>query len=191
MKEYFESRPVDLTEPYPGNFTNIEGSWHDAVADLPSPLYVVTGWKSNGKENACLQSRTVFSASYGNYTCILGWVRIAGHMYKSLKETGCCVLNFFAMDISEKCFNTIKNNGFDTDEITASGLTAEKAQNVNAPLIKECFLNIECEYLWEHELTPGDPSLVVVALKTVGIYVDEKYYNDENKQGWLQWIGQH
>jgi len=191
MKKYFTTKPAEIQELYPGHFTNIEGSWHEAVTDLPSPLFVVTGWKSNGKENACLQSRAVFSASYGNYTCILGWVRTAGHMYKSLKETGCCVLNFFSADINEKCFDTIKNNGCDTDEITASGLTAEKAQSVNAPLIKECFLNIECEYLWEHELTPGDPSLVVVALKTVGIYVDDKYYNEKDKKGWLEWIGQH
>ena len=108
-------------------------------------------------------------------------------MYQSLKETGCCVLNFFSSDIYDKCFDTIKNNGFDTDEITASGLTAEKAKSVNAPFIKECFLNIECEYLWEHKLTPSNPSLVTVALKTVGIYVDEKYYGDKDKKGWLAW----
>jgi flavin reductase (DIM6/NTAB) family NADH-FMN oxidoreductase RutF len=100
-------------------------------------------------------------------------------------------LNFFSADIKEKCFDTIRNNGFDMDEITASGLTAEKAESVNAPLIKECFLNIECEYLWEHKLTPASPSLVVVALKAVGIHIDEKYYSDKNKQGWLEWIGQH
>lgn len=112
-------------------------------------------------------------------------------MYKSLKETGCCVLNFFSESINDKCFDTIKNNGFDSDEITASDLTAENAESVNAPRIKECFLNIECEYLWEHELTPGDPSLVVVALKTVGISIDDEYYNEKDKKEWLKWIGRH
>ena len=42
-----------------------------------------------------------------------------------------------------------------------------------------------------HKLTPGDPSLVVVALKTVGISVDDKYYNEKDKKEWLEWIGQH
>jgi len=37
----------------------------------------------------------------------------------------------------------LENNQFETDEITASGLTVEKAIKVNAPRIKECFLNIE------------------------------------------------
>ena len=36
----------------------------------------------------------------------------------------------------------------DEDEITAAGLTAVPASKVNAPLIKECFLNLECELEW-------------------------------------------
>ena len=191
MKNYYTSKPEELEPRWPGDLEGIESSWHDAVADIPTPLFVVTGWKSNGKENACMQSRAAFSASYGDYTCILGWVNTAGHMYKSLKETGCCVLNFFSSEIHEKCFDTIKNNDFDTNEITASGLTAENAQSVKAPCIKECFLNIECEYLWEHELTLGYPSLVVVALKAVGISVDNEYYGAKDKKVWLEWIGRH
>ncbi len=191
MKKYYTEKPEDLKERWPGDFIAIESSWHDAACDIPTPLFVVTGWKANGKENACLQSRAAFSASHGNYTCVLGWVYTAGHMYQALKETGCCVLNFFSADISGKCFDTIQNNGFDTDEITASGLTAEKARSVNAPLIRECFLNIECEYLWEHELTPGDASVAVVALKAVGISIDDEYYNDKDKQRWLEWVGRH
>ncbi len=191
MKRTFASKPEEVKPRWPGDLVSIESSWHDAVADIPTPLFVVTSWKSNGKENACLQSRAAFSASYGNFTCILGWVRTAGHMYQSLKETGCCVLNFFPAGISDKCFDTIENNDFYTNEITASGLTAENAQSVNAPLIKECFLNIECEYLWEHELTPGDSSLAVVALKAVGISVDDQYYNEKDKKRWLEWVGRH
>jgi len=60
-------------------------------------------------------------------------------MYQSLKETKVCVLNFPSNDIYERCIKTIGNNGFDTDEITVSGLTAENAFMVNAPRIKECF----------------------------------------------------
>lgn len=44
----------------------------------------------------------------------------------------------------------------------ASGLTAEKALKVNAPRIKECFLNIEYEFLWEHELFEGSQEVAVV-----------------------------
>ena len=181
MKKEFSSKPEKIIEEWPGQFTTI-GSWHEVITQMPQPLFVVTGWKPNGKENACLQSSSTFVGSGGEFICILGWVQKGGHMYQSLKETGCCVLNFPTRELSEKCFKTIENNGFETDEITASGLTAEKATKVNAPRIKECFLNIECEYLWEQVLSPENPDMVVLAVKAVNICMDQDYY-DQNKIG--------
>ena len=81
----------------------------------------------------------------------------------------------------ERCVKTIGNNGYETDEITAAGLTAEKAIKVNAPRIKECFLNIECEFLWEHELCEGSDT-ATVALKAVSISMDSDRY-DQSKLG--------
>ena len=101
-------------------------SWYDFVTAMPSLVFIVTGWKSNGKENACLQSWSSFVGS-------------------------------------------------------ASGLTAEKSLKVNAPRIRECFLNIECEFLWEHELVEGSQE-VAVALKAVNICMDSKHY-DQSKLG--------
>ena len=57
---------------------------------------------------------------------------------------------------------------------------------VNAPRIKECFLNIECEYLWEHELFENvgfwGYQDVTVALKAVHISMDRDRY-DQSKLG--------
>jgi len=102
-------------------------------------------------------------------------------MYQSLKDTGVCVLNFPAYDIYDRCIKTIGYNEFETDEITAAGLTAEKAAKVNAPRIKECFLNIECELLWEHELSKG-VNVAIVALKAVNICMDSDRF-DQSKLG--------
>jgi flavin reductase (DIM6/NTAB) family NADH-FMN oxidoreductase RutF len=107
-------------------------------------------------------------------------------MYQSLKETGVCVLNFPAYDIYGRCIKTIGDNEFETDEITVAGLTAEKAVKVNAPRIKECFLNIECEFLWEHDIFEnvgffGNQD-VTVALKVVSISMDSDRY-DQSKLG--------
>lgn len=190
MKKEFVSKPEKITEQWQGEFEI--GSWHDVVCAIPSPLFVVTGWKSNGKENACLQVGSAFNGSGEEFICLISSVFKGGHLYQSLKETGCCVLNFPSRDISDKCFKTIDNNDFDTDEITASGLTAEKAVSVNAPRIAECFLNIECEYLWEHELFPGSSS-VTIALKGVRICMDSDYYDQSKlgrygKTGYMYWI---
>ena len=157
-------------------------SWYDFVASMPQLVFVVTGWKPNGKENACLHSWSSFMGSgLDNFICILGKVNKSGHMYQSLKETGVCVLNFPSNDIYDQCIKTIGNNQFETDEITASGLTAEKASKVNAPQIKECFLNIECEFLWEHDVIEGSNE-AAIAIKAVNICMDSERY-DQSKLG--------
>ena len=182
MKKEFSTRPSApaFSEQYLQACGNM--SWFDFVAGMPALVFVVTGWKSNGKENASLQSWTTFVGGGPDaFICIMGKVGKGGHLYQSLKETGVCVLNFPTYDIYDRCVKTIGNNQFDVDEITASGLTAEKAAKVNAPRIKECFLNIECEYLWEHALSPGSEELAV-AVKAVHICMDESRY-DQSKLG--------
>jgi len=181
MKKEFASKPEKVKQQWEGEFDG-HSSWHEVVTQLPQPVFLVTGWKSNGKENACYQSRSAFVGSGGEFICILSWVPKGGHMYNSLKETGCCVLNFPTRDIADKCWKTIENNDFETNEITASGLTAEKATKVNAPRVKECFLNIECEYLWEQQLSPHNSDVAVVAVKAVNICMDSNYY-DQSKIG--------
>ena len=176
MKKEFSTKSESIVALWPGELDKI--SWQEFVAAIPTPLLVVTGWKANGKENACLQSWGTFFSDTGTFICILGWVSKSGHMYQSLKETGCCVLNFPARDSYDRCHQTIDNNQFDADEITASGLTAEKAVVVNAPRIAECFLNIECEFLWEHQNFEGSDNMVV-ALKAVHIAMDSDRYDPD------------
>jgi flavin reductase (DIM6/NTAB) family NADH-FMN oxidoreductase RutF len=60
-------------------------------------------------------------------------------------------------------------------------LTAEKAVIVNTPRIAECFLNIECEYLWEQKSFENGHRFVV-ALKAVHICMDSGRY-DQSKLG--------
>ena len=179
MKKDFSSKPESFTETWEGQMNWF--SWHYYLTAIPSPVFLVTSYKSNGTENAALQSWSTFTATGGEYICLLGSVSKSQHLYQTLKETGCCVLNFPSKDIYEKCLTTIENNDFDKDEITVSGLTAEKAVKVNAPRVKECFLNVECEFLWEHELVPNG-QIVTIALKAVHITMDSDHY-DEGKLG--------
>jgi len=171
-KKDFSSIPDALSAEYCaacGGF-----SWYDFVTAFPSPVFLVTGRKANGKENACLQSWSTFvGEGTENFVCILGKVYTGGHMYQSLKETGVCVLNFPSLDIYDRCVKTIGGNQWEADEITAAGLTAEPAAKVNAPRIQECFLNIECEFLWEHPLLDGGSNMTV-ALKAVNICMDSE-----------------
>lgn len=156
-------------------------SWMDFITAIPSPLFVVTSYKSNGKPNACLQSWACFNGDSNGFYAILSSVNKSGHLYQSIKETGVVVLNFPSADIYDRCTDTIHNNGFDDDEITLSGLTAEPASTVNAPRIQECFLCLESRYLWEREITEGSDH-VLMCLEVTNICADESHL-DESIQG--------
>lgn len=175
MKKEFDSCPKAVNEEELYGF-----SWMEHVMAIPSPLIVVTSYKSNGMPNATMQSWSTFVGEDGYY-CIFGSVNKNGHMYKSIKETNDLVINFPSDDVYDKCHDTIKNNIFEIDEITSSNLTVEKATKVNAPRIKECFLNLECKYVWEKELVPNGGH-VVMCVKIVNVCMDIDHY-DFNKKG--------
>jgi len=179
MKHEFSQQPETFKEEWPGELTAF--SWMDFLTAIPSPIFLITTYKDNGKPNACLQSWSTFVGDAGVFICIIGSVAKRGHLYKSLMQTKECVINFPSSDIYEKCNATIKNNGYNDDEITQSGLTAELAKSVNAPRITECFLNLECDYLWEKEHFEGSRE-VTVCLRVKHIAMDNKYY-DEDKKG--------
>ena len=67
------------------------------------------------------------------------------------------------------------------DEIKTAGFTSVKAEMVNAPLIEECFMNLECRFKWEKEIAEGDDS-VLVCLEIVRVHIDERHM-DENDLG--------
>lgn len=120
-------------------------SWMEYATAIPSPLVAVTSYKSNGKPNVAMQSWCTFTSDSSGFYALFGAVNRHQHMYASVKETGCMVVNFPSQGCFAACMSSIQNNGDDTDEIAASGLTAEPAVTVNAPQIRECFLNLECE----------------------------------------------
>jgi flavin reductase (DIM6/NTAB) family NADH-FMN oxidoreductase RutF len=153
--------------------------WKEHVVAIPSPLVVVTTYKDNGKTNATMQSWLTFSNSDGFY-CIFANVNKQRHMYSTIKEQKSLVINFPSADIYMKCHSTIYNNQYEDDEIQMAGLTAEKSNLVNAPRIKECFLNLECEYMWEKELF-SNSNHVVMCVKVVNVIMDEEYYNEQKK----------
>lgn len=180
MKKEFDSCPSVIDEKELYGF-----SWMENVLAIPAPLVCVTSYKDNGKPNATMQSWLTFTGDesyredHGFY-CIFASVHKNGHMYASVKDTKHLVINFPDKDNFMKCMKTIENNDYDNDEIALSGLTAESATKVNAPRIKECFLNLECEYVWEKEIIPGADH-VVMCVKVVNVCMDEEHYNAETK----------
>lgn len=176
MKRTYKEMPGSLKGTY-GDFSkNFGFSWKEFVMTVPSPLFLVTTYKSNGLPNACMQSWSAFtSADRGNgFFAILASVNKGGHLYQSLSERKEAVINFMSADCFDACMETIRCNDFGKDEIAAAGLTACEAEWVNAPMVKECFMNLECRYVWEKEIVPGDDH-VMICLEVIGGHIDEDY----------------
>ena len=180
MKNHYRDMPEAMKGTF-GDFSRSFGfCWKEFVMTVPSPLFLVTTYKSNGQTNACMQSWAAFtSADHGKgFYAILASVNKNGHLYRSLSETREAVVNFMSAEHYEACMATIGNNRFEDDEIAASGLTAEKAFWVNAPMVSECFMNLECRYLWEKEIVPGDDH-VMICLEVVGGHIEKDYMEDK------------
>ena len=186
MKYAYREMPENLKGTYADISRNWGFCWKEFVMSVPSPLFLVTTYKSNGLPNASMQSWSTFTcANRGSgYYALLGSVNKNGHLYRTLQETKEAVINFMSAEAHAACMATIHNNEFDKDEIAASGLTAEKADWVNAPMVKECFMNLECRYVWEKEIVPGDDH-VIICLEVLGGHIDEEHLADRTGENGL------
>jgi flavin reductase (DIM6/NTAB) family NADH-FMN oxidoreductase RutF len=99
IKKEFDSRPPTFNKQYDWYDEIASFSWQDFLTAIPSPLFVATSYKKNGKENACLQSWSTFVGDNGMFICLIGSVSTRGHFYETLIDRKCCVLNFPSRDI--------------------------------------------------------------------------------------------
>lgn len=170
MKKEISNCPELLKEEY--GF-----SWMEHVLAIPSPLVTVTTYKKNGLPNATMQSWCTFVGENG-YHVIFGSVNKYGHMYATCKETNCCVVNIPSKEVFLKCMATIENNEYDYDEITMANMSIQEANKINAPMIAECMVNLECELEWERDLVKDGYS-AVMCFKIVNVWMDEKLFDEE------------
>ena len=112
MKHTYSEMPESLKGTYADYSRNFGFSWKEFVATVPSPLFLVTTYKSNGLPNACMQSWAAFtSADHGKgFYAILASVNKRGHLYQTLREQQEAVINFMSADYHAACMATIRNN---------------------------------------------------------------------------------
>ncbi|MDQ7969652.1 MAG: flavin reductase family protein, partial [Oxalicibacterium faecigallinarum] len=66
------------------------------------------------------------------------------HSFEALRQTGECVIALPGRDIVEKVVDVGNVSGAEVDKWARFGLTPEAGTRVAAPLVSECFANIEC-----------------------------------------------
>ncbi|SFR03363.1 NADH-FMN oxidoreductase RutF, flavin reductase (DIM6/NTAB) family [Lentzea waywayandensis] len=66
------------------------------------------------------------------------------HSYDALRATGECVIAIPSIDLAERVVGVGNTSGRETDKWQRFGLTPAPGAVVRAPLVAECFANIEC-----------------------------------------------
>jgi flavin reductase (DIM6/NTAB) family NADH-FMN oxidoreductase RutF len=77
------------------------------------------------------------------------------YSYRALKETGECVIAIPAVDLAKKTVQIGACSGAKINKFEKFKLTPLEAEEVSAPLIKECYANIECrvvDYIKQHNI---------------------------------------
>lgn len=67
------------------------------------------------------------------------------YSFAALRKTGECVIAIPAAKMAKQVVRVGNSSGRDIDKFSAFGLTAVKAAHVSAPLVAECFANLECK----------------------------------------------
>ena len=149
-----------------------------ALCIQPFPQTIVTCRDSEGHNNALVVGFTA-NVSLDPIMVMVGIVPTR-HSYHMVKETGCFVINLPGKSFQKEYAYLGSRSGRDEDKFAALGLKWTDAEFVNAPILTDCPVSIECSVI--ENTRPGSHELFIG--KVEAVHVDEEYL-DAN--GNIQW----
>lgn len=107
----------------------------------PGPIVLVSSaW--NGRSNIMTMGwHTVMEFSPSLVGCVIA---SGNHSFEMVRRSGECVINLPTTALTGQVVGIGNCSGAEIDKFERFGLTADKAEKVNAPLIRECPANFEC-----------------------------------------------
>ena len=148
-REISITQPDYLIEDWPGKYNIF--SWLEYIVTVPNPIFIITTRKANGAPNANLHAWGLLIGEKGNYSSLVALLDNT-HTYANILREGEWCVCFPSFQHYHQCFETIRRNAADNDEITEAGFTVELPKTVRAPRISECSINLECRLEWHHPL---------------------------------------
>lgn len=144
----------------------------------PVPQTLVSCRDKDGRNNALVVGFTA-NVSLNPAMVMVGIVptRFSHHM---VKESGCFVVNLPGKSFKKEYDYLGSHSGRDGDKFAALNLKWEDAQYVNAPILTDCPVSIECSVV--ESVTPGTHELFIG--KVEAVHVDEQYLDADGKILW-------
>ena len=107
----------------------------------PGPVVMVTTSRK-GKQNVMPMSwQTMMEFEPPLVGCVISNRNYSFGILKATKE---CVINIPTVEIAEKVVGCGNTSGAKIDKFKKFGLTPKPTSKVGAPLIEECYANLEC-----------------------------------------------
>lgn len=149
--------------------------WKPGNMLYPLPVVMVSVADKDGRNN-------IITIAWAGTICsnppmVSISVRPERYSYDIIKETGEFVINLTTKDLTYATDYCGVKSGRDVDKFKEMGLTALPGKEVDAPLIAESPVNIECKVTQVIPLGSHDMFLAEV----VAVHVDEKYMDEKGK----------
>lgn len=148
-------------------------SWKPGNMLYPVPAALISLRDNEGNDN-------VLTVAWAGTICsdpamVSISVRKERHSYKMIKESGVFVINLTTKKLVRATDYCGVKSGRDEDKFAAANLTKGEAEKINAPIIMESPVNIECRVKQVLELGSHDMFIAeVVNVQVSEEYIDEK-----------------
>ncbi|WP_413585124.1 flavin reductase family protein [Bdellovibrio sp. HCB274] len=108
----------------------------------PGPIVMVSSsWKGD-TDIMTMGWHTVLEFSPSLVGCM---ITAANHSFELIRKSKNCVINIPTVELLDVAVGVGNCSGRDVDKFELFGLTPVAAQKVSAPMIKECYANLECK----------------------------------------------
>jgi flavin reductase (DIM6/NTAB) family NADH-FMN oxidoreductase RutF len=107
----------------------------------PGPVVMLTTADSERPNIMTMSWHTMIEFEPPQVGCVIS---NRNYSYDLLKASGECVINIPTVEIAEKVAGCGNTSGADIDKFETFRLTPRPAAQVGAPLIDECYANLEC-----------------------------------------------
>jgi len=107
----------------------------------PGPVVMVTTSRDGNPNIMTMSWHTMMEFEPPLLGCVIS---NRNYSFGLLKATNECVINIPTVEIAEKVVGCGNTSGANVNKFEKFGLTPKPASQVGAPLIEECYANLEC-----------------------------------------------
>ena len=135
----------------------------------------------NGKPNVCFHAWSCFHGDKTAFFAVMGNLYRHTHTFANIEREKCFCINFLPISYYDKLVATIDYNGYEDDEFETGGFTLSRAKTINAPLIDEAFINMECVLKDIQDLSGAGITAMVIG-RVQQVSVDKEYARGYEKR---------